>query len=282
MQILRREWYDVSRADVWQLYPLGDVHLGSRKCDEDGFRATVDQIAAHPRALWLGMGDYAEFINVTDPRFDFGTLAPWVTTRDLCDLAAAQRDRFLSIVAPIAGKCIGLVRGNHEGTIHRKYERDIYAEIVGGVKVAAGMGPDERLGLGMTGWIVLSFYRSDQRERGTTITLSVHHGFTGGRLAGGKALNMQRWLWTHDCDLAVFGHSHNTSAQPEAVEAVAGDKVVRQVRRGAYSGTFLGLTEEGPDTYEEVKGYLPLPLMQPLILLRPGAEEQSGRVKIVV
>jgi hypothetical protein len=97
----------------------------------------------------------------------------------------------------------------------------------------------------------------------------------GGKLAGAKALNMQRVLWTHDCHLAIMGHSHNTAAQVEAVNRVRGSRVVQDIRQGCYGGTFMNGAR-----YAEEKGYFPLPLTQPMIELRPGANLAQDRIRI--
>ena len=278
MKVIRREWFDVTRPDTWTLYPLGDVHLGNAACDERAFRCVVDRIAKDDSALWVGMGDYADFINLSDKRFAAESLAGWIKGSDLADLARAERDRFLEIVAPIAGKCVGLVEGNHERAIVDHYERDIYSDIVTGVKEAAGWDADHQLAFGYSGWLLLSFFRSPSpvRKRGVRIKVNVHHGFVGGRLAGAKALNMQRWLWTHVCDLAIFGHSHNDMVQVEAVESTSGNRVVQHVRRGIYGGSFMAAAR-----YAERKGYFPLPIAQPHVTLQPGAIAQKDRVQVV-
>ena len=223
-----------------------------------------------------------DFINVSDPRFAAGSLAPWIKMADLGDLARAQCDRFLEIVEPIAPRCLGLIEGNHELSIKRYYERDIYSDIVCGVKELGGFAADHSLALGYYGWLLLSFYRAPEKRRETLYKINLHHGFTGGRLAGAKALNMQRWLWTHDADLVIFGHSHNTGAQAEAVETITrGGHVSHITRRGCYGGTFLATNAEGGSTYSEVKGYFPLPVTQPMISLRPGAADKMDRLRVV-
>jgi len=224
-----------------------------------------------------------DFINISDPRFSAGSMAKWVKMADLCDLARAQRDRFLEIVGPIASRCLGMVEGNHELSIKRHYERDIYSDLVCGVKEAGGFAADHSLALGYYGWLLLSFYRSPERRRSTLYKFNLHHGFVGGRLAGAKALNMQRWLWTHDADLVIFGHSHNTGAQVETVETVTRGGQVSHINRiGCYSGTFLATNTKGSATYSEIKGYFPMALAQPVIHLRPGAHEQRDRLRVVV
>jgi hypothetical protein len=277
MKILRREWTGCGRADEWRLYPLGDVHLGNAAADEGMFRSVVQAIANDDRALWVGLGDYADFINRSDPRFAPESLPRWVKMSHLADLAGAQRDRFLDIIEPIAGKCLGLVEGNHERSITKYYERNIYLEIAAGVKQRAGWSQDKPLAFGYSGWLILTFHRTQTKGAVTTIKINLHHGFVGGKLAGAKALNMQRWLWTHEADLVIFGHSHNTAMQAEAVESVRGNSIVHTSRKGMYAGTFM----DGAARYAEERGYFPLPIMQPHVILKPGAHEQRDRVRVV-
>lgn len=282
MRVIRREFYSVSRSDEFRIYPLGDIHLGAAACDEDKFRRVIAQIAEDDRAYWISMGDVADFINRSDPRFSPSTLASWIKISDLADLARAQRDRYLELVKPIAHKCLAMVMGNHEMAIHKHYERAIHSEIVAGVKEAAGWDAEYPLDLGYYGYLHLHFYASEKREGVTRIVFNLHHGFTGGRLAGAKALNMQRWLWTHNADVVIFGHSHNTGTQVEAVEQIdRAGRVTYHKRIGCYSGTFLRSINEGTSTYSEVKGYLPMPTAGCVVVLRPRAENESDRVRVV-
>ena len=269
---------------MFRLVPIGDVHLGAAACDESRLVEVVNRVAADDRALWVGIGDYAEFINVQDKRFDAKVLAPWIKTADLGDLAGTQRDRFLDITRPIAGKCLGLAEGNHETQIHKRFERDIHSEIVTAIKQEAGRPADFRLGFGVYGWLQLKFYfGADKKGGSATINVNIHHGFVGGRLDGAKALNMQRWLWSHDADLVLFGHSHNAMTQVAQVEGI--DRAGRhyeQVRRGGYCGSFLRTVNiDGPCTYSEEKGYMSLPVAGIEVLLKPGATQQRDRVRIV-
>ena len=145
-----------------------------------------------------------------------------------------------------------------------------------GVKKRGGFDADHGLAFGYSGWLMLHFYRSEKRERGSVVRINLHHGFVGGKLAGAKALNMQRSLWCTECDLIIWGHSHNTLAQPEAIKKVRGNQEVQEIRKGCIAGTFLNGAR-----YAEEKGYFPVPLMQPHVLLRPGAREHRDRIKVV-
>lgn len=244
-------------------------------------RTVVQSIKETDNTYWIGMGDYCEFINVADFRFDAEQLADWIDVADLVDLARVQVQRFVEIVSPVADKCLALCEGNHERAIRRHTERDVYREIVAQVKGAGGFKSSHKLALGFTGWLQLLFRRSVQGERaeGTRIVNAhLHHGFVGGKLAGAKALNMQRWLWTHNADLCLWGHSHNTGIQPEAVEEIdRRGNVKTQVRRGAFTGTFLHSGRRGKgSSYAEIKGYFPLPVGGVLVELRPQVSVGSG------
>ena len=240
-----------------RVVPLGDIHIGAAACDEEHFRQTVKYVKDEG-LYWVGMGDYCDFINKSDKRFSL-SLADWIGISELGDLAKNQKERFLEIVKPIASRCLGLLTGNHEDWILKKYERDIYSDIVTGVKEAGGFRDTDNLAFGYSGWLRLQFNRNGSNSR-RHIMIFLHHGFVGGKLAGAKALNMQRLLWNHEADLIIMGHSHNTSIQREAVEYVNdADEIAVRNKVGCYSGTYLKTTQEGTTTYSEVKGYFPLP-----------------------
>lgn len=284
MRILKRDILHPSRADIFEVIPLGDIHIGSAACDETLLKTTIDYIAADPvHRRWIGMGDYCDFINIKDPRFDSTSLAQWITTKALSDLAGAQIERAVSLLKPIASQCLCLVEGNHEAAVRRHYERDVYREIGIAIKQAGGFEQDHNLLIGYTGWMMLTFHRSDEpRGRSYTVKFNLHHGFGGGKLAGGKALNMQRWLWTHDADIIIFGHSHNASSYREAIEMIdKGGKLHLVTKRGLYSGTFMRSNGEGYDTYSERAGYLPLPVGGVMISIRPGAETLEDRIRVI-
>ncbi len=233
------------------------------------------------------MGDYCEFVNMKDKRFDPGVLASWMTVSGLKDLAKSQIDRFIEIVKPIAPRCLALGCGNHESQLHKYSERDVYSEIMTHVKEAGGFKPEYQLGFGYSGWLQLRFTMSgvahgkDANSNSATFVFNLHHGFVGGKLAGAKALEMQRWLWTHNADVVIFGHSHNTAIMPEAVESVdRNGNVLLQKRRGCFAGTFLRNNIAGATTYSEMRGYMPLPLGGVEITMRPRAKNRDDAIRI--
>ena len=286
MQTVIVEWRAESRAETRRVYPLFDIHGGHRACDERLLNATIRKIADDDSARWIGGGDYCEFINRSDKRYDEAMVASWLVGAR--DLAGRQKDWILDKLKPIAGKCMGLYKGNHEETIQQKYERDIYGDLVTEMKTAGGMEPTAKLGLGWYGWIVLKYYRSQapSRQLCTIVRIIGHHGFSTGRLAGANALNMERWAWQHDCDLAIMGHSHRRLMLDAADKKVStAGRPWMQVKKGAFCGSFLGKyidDEEGAAPYFERAGYFGKAPGSVEVILRPGAAQQDERVRIVL
>lgn len=285
MRVIRHEVDLDSRSEVIRLYPIGDIHIGAAACDEDRLVRMVHRVKADPTARWIGMGDYGDYINVRDKRFNPRTLAAWLKPSDFADLAKAQSDRILSILRPIAPQCWGLVEGNHEDDLKNHSEHDVYSALVSGLREAAGPNPPD-LRLGYTGWVQLIFRRSkaETRKGGTSVfNIALHHGFGGGKLAGGKALNMQRWLLSQECDLGLMGHVHDSPIQHVTTLGLdRSGKLVRRKRYGAYTGTYLrGENEDGEATYSERKGYMPMSISHVEVILRPGADGYDDRVQVL-
>jgi len=284
LRTITKNFYGVRANDVFTLHPIGDVHIGAKSCRENLLKRLVNSIAEDENALWLSVGDIAEFINRNDMRFDPASIAKWVSVNDLVDLAKAQLDRYINIVSPIAGKCIAMVEGNHERKIRNMYERDIYMESVSRIRELSG-DANRKLALGYNGWIILNFYSGDRKSRSgrTQIKIYIHHGHGGGGSEGSKANKLQKALWQYDADIIIFGHAHNTESQIQAVYKTNANGVpYKQYRYGAYSGTFLDGNGDGYDTYGEIKGYAPLPLGGVSFQLQPQVKDKTRRIKMTV
>jgi hypothetical protein len=279
LRVVKRAIRHTSRADIIRIFPLGDVHIGAHTCDEKAFRATVDEIKADPHAYWVGMGDFCEFINRSDKRFRVGGLAPWV--REFEDIAAVQRDRFLANVLPIADKCLVMLKGNHEDTIHTRYERAIFDEIVAGVKDAM-TDPPEYLGVGVSGWMRLRVERGQAESRKAHtwgINVYMHHGFGGGQLAGGKALKLERVLGRFDCDLAFVGHWHTRESVRFVAQGITRQgRIYNRNRVAVATGAWVQSLEQGAETYAERKGYPATAVGCPVVHLNPNKREIKALV----
>ena len=212
--IERRTTYQ-SRTDTLRLYAIGDVHLGNAHSRERQLRQLIEErIAPDPNAYWIGLGDYCDFVNIHDPRFDPTDLAGWLFADrgvSLADIGRAETRRFIEMATPIKSRCLGLTSGNHEDMILRHSETDVYSTIV----EALADGENEHR-LDHRGFINWKLKRTDV---GGTWTLRIHatHGSNGGRKPGSTANRIADIAGGIDgVDVVMQGHTHKAMYEPVA------------------------------------------------------------------
>ena len=125
-----------SRSEIFDIYPLGDIHLGARNCAETPLREHVKTIFADPNARVILGGDLTNLITPVDAlRFDAGVLPDWMLRGDestirkrLNDMAYQERKRIQDILRPISKKILGAVEGNHEFSMRKRH--NYYTHVV--------------------------------------------------------------------------------------------------------------------------------------------------------
>lgn len=253
--IIRRLTYG-SNGDTFRLWHLTDWHVGAKAFNEKLFRQHVRLIEDDPNAYWIGGGDYIDGIcHVGDKRYKPETLANWVLGET--DVMTVQADYAVSLVKPIAYKCLALAEGNHEWTAKNHYSRDIYAYIVKQIAQFAGVEPGT-LALGAGGFVLPTFARVTGMHSANHWRFRVftHHGYGGGRLPGGHALTLGRALADFEADLVLMGHRHVLCVVPKVIQRHNG----AFTRYGVFMPSYLNSTLEPRadgmpvDTYPELMG----------------------------
>ena len=239
------EWYEPT-----VLVPLGDLHLGASNVDEDLVEQVSQRIKA-PNTYWLDVGDSVDAINRSDPRFDPGMLPEWVEMADLIDLPKAQVTRYKHYFGHSGENCLARLQGNHELVLQRKYERNIYNEL----NRAIDLKPERALGY--SGFIRLRFrYRSKGKVVQTwTKVIYISHGSSSGKLAGGKALNLERLALGWEADIYIVGHSHTKLVLQKRVLGVQPKKNVLEDKQKIMIN--VGAFMDGTKGYAEWKGLYP-------------------------
>lgn len=251
-----------SPSDLFSVWFLTDWHLGAKGCNEKLLKQHIKRIAEDDCAYWIGGGDYIDAVShVGDKRYKPETIAKWVFGHT--NVVGKQRDYFLDMTAPIASKCLGMAAGNHEWESDRHYGGSVYWDMVKGVAERKGVHPT-MLALGAQGFVRKTFQLTGvNRTKSWTMTTFIHHGFGGGRLAGGDALALQRMLNNYECDLLFAGHRHTyLSLSRHAPFAGGKTAKVREswgVFMPGYLEPFIESAEDGMpvDTYPEEKGLPP-------------------------
>jgi len=293
MRVLTAHIAHSSRSDVIRVKPFFDMHLGTRSCDEKKIDADIAEVLADPNAYALLGGDVCEFIVRSDKRFRQSELASWLQG-PIDDIANEQIEYALAKFRPLAavGKILAVLAGNHETQILKQYERDVFQEIVRGLRKG-----DKRIGLGYEGFLAVYIQRTNSRKRkgglgGETdktdswrVVFYLHHGYGGGILEGGHALTLGRIFKSYNCDVALMGHRHITAHLTNVQLEVSPHGILRERNQvAAFCGSYRRSYREddGKETdnasYEEEKGYSPHIVGTPWVKLYP--EDRLCRIEI--
>lgn len=272
MKVITKRIKCSSRADVFRIYTIGDVHLGKLNCCEQAFRRIVKRIADDDNAVWVGGGDIIEAIKPGDAkRWDSSVMADWMLdggpqkVRDrMRDVTRHQVDRALTILHPIKDKCIGMIEGNHEFACRQYYNSDVQGDMCGGLGVP---------NLTDCAFVEFFFLRKRSSRR---IIMFVAHGNGGGRAAGSEPNHLARMLLDKDCDIAARGHSHTFHILPPVPRMIVkghgtgndgriGQRVLRAYNWGCYVLSY----PEGPSLYETRGQYPARPLTTACFVIQP-------------
>ena len=111
--VLHEHIIETKDPKPFKLYAIGDIHLGSKQCDEKAFKRDVKRATKDPNALVILMGDMIDSIVATDTkRYRADTIKNPVD-----DIIDRDIDDLLEILKPLKNKLIGVITGNHEDTI---------------------------------------------------------------------------------------------------------------------------------------------------------------------
>jgi len=265
-----------SRSDVFRIIPIGDTHLGHIATDEKLVQRTIDRVK-EPDTYWIGLGDICDSIGRTDKRHTEESLAPWC--HGVNRVFKQQRDKAVEMFQPIGDKCLGYIMGNHEEKLEA-HGTDLYYSVLEGIVD----NDDESLAMGMSGFLVLKFQRSNGDRKGGTQTFVfyLHHGAGGGRKMGSKAIRLEDLPSSYDADIYIMGHTHTKLAFPaQRLVPTRTGKLKERELWLCNTGGFMRNTVESTTTYSERAMFKPLPLGSIEIELRPGAEDPSEMVRVI-
>lgn len=192
--------HKIEVKDCAKFVMMGDVHIGSPGCDESLLQNVIKRLQESD-TYYFDLGDRCEFINTHDPRFDLSSLPKWLEIADLADIPMAQMKRFVEFVKPSASKCLGAIEGNHETSIKKHTDRDVYTTI------NSMLGLDSKICLGTSAIVKLQFVMYGKVEWALDVFL--HHGSGGGGRKSGGALNrLEELPLAIQADVYAIGHTH--------------------------------------------------------------------------
>lgn len=285
MKVIRHDINYKSHLAVIKIKPLYDLHIGAFSCDEDKIREDVEAVLADPLAFAIIGGDVCEFINRSDKRHKEEGMAKWLHGHG--DVAQMQIERAIKLLSPLTkkNKVLAVMTGNHEESILKKYERDVYAELVRNLRRSDGV----HIGLGYSGWVQLNMKEMTRSATSVNkknaaklwcIDLWLSHGYGGGILEGGHALTLGRVFKSYDADLVLMGHRHVFASVRNLQISLSPYGIVQErTQVGAFCGAYRKSWSQDNSvaapgaSYEQMKGYPPHECGSPWILITPHTHE---------
>ena len=259
MQVIETDYIEYKRPDKFYLYCIGDIHIGSLHCAEHDLQRKITEIKDKKNAYWIGMGDYFDAILKDDKRFDIGGLADWVKKDNILE---GQRKRLKELLSPIADKCICMLTGNHEESIHLHKQDDITQNLCDDLKVKYG---------GYSCFVSLRFSRAGCRR---AYIIHAWHGSGAAQTDGARLNRLTRLVNDIQADVYLMGHLHAmTTHTPDRL--VFRNGKIKSVKLAAtITGSWLkAYTQNQPTSYAERSGYKPSRIGCPCVVFDPDEDD---------
>jgi len=251
-----------ARSDEFHIYPIGDEHEGTEHHSGKALARQVEIVKNDPFGMWIGMGDKAECITPSDPRWDVGVISDWVKPDNI---AECETEHWIETHLPIQKQCIGLLEGNHEDALRIHSHVDIQANICKRFKV---------VNLGYSCFIRFIFRRKKSTESHQFIGFFTHG--SGWAITKGAKLNkLQRLMEAFDADLYATGHMHDiiTDTKPY-LTLDANNRIKQKEKVGAVTGCwFRTYSQDIRASYGEKKSYPPTAIGCPVFTIKPSTQE---------
>lgn len=244
----------------WRLYPIGDTHLGTKHCTEGELQKAISEVKDNSTALWIGMGDYGEFITPSDKRWDSKSIAGWLIDEQ-DNIPEVQTEYIYKLFEPIKDKCIGLIEGNHEDAIRRFLHVDVQKNLCKRLELP---------NLGYSCWVRLRFARKNSNEHHVYKCVFTHGA--GWAITPGTKMNrLQRFMNAFDARIYGMGHMHDIITHTVPYLELSDSNIIRQKERvGAVTGCWFKTYSQGVAAgYGEKRNYPPTSLGCPVFTINP-------------
>lgn len=261
LHLLPVQQVSASGYDHLIIRPIGDVHIGNPAFDSAYWERLLREVRDTPNMYWIGVGDYIENANKRQKHGAVYHTPP----------PSRQAREFVEQVAPIAGKCLGLIGGNHDFWTKDDSDFDPVEQIAERLGLADRYGEDGLVVRLETGSRTKPGRRDVRGSSPCRYTLYVTHGSSGSALVSGKALALERAGNACLADVIVGGHVHSEIVFKSLIYTPQwSDKVECSYREVVYvnSGSLLNYT-----AYARRARYRPQPVGIPYILLATDREK---------
>lgn len=258
-----------SYRSEFHLWFVGDVHAGSRACDEQKFVETIARIRHDEYAVVFLMGDLAEYIPRGEWRYNEPMVADWVRRNDV---SASELDWLIEKLTPIRSKILGAIQGNHEETLEDVWNQAAHQRLCETLQIK---------NLGYSALVRLHFKQKNRGRGGqcSRLDLFLHHGWGGGRSDGADLNRFNELQRDYLADLYIAGHTHRYFAIKSIRHLLNHHDLldVRSVLAGR-SGTYLRTIVEGATNYAERRAMRPVQTGSLCVVYRPSIHDFEAMI----
>jgi hypothetical protein len=266
----------------FSLYDVADIHFMNRGCAKHVLERDMSRISKDPFSFWALGGDYCDFIDRDDSRFDPECVDEDMRVNDMAELASWGVRGVMKFLLPIKDKCLGAAMGNHEKKYMTcKAQADVHPAVCIGL---------ESQDLKYSGWFDIYFenrkaFKGCQliknpkpeqvRQPGQVrLRVMVHHGFSAAATSGGRINALKKALdMVNDADLIMLGHMHEQIGKTNVRIGVDETCQVLTAKSslGLITGTYLRTYATNQTGYGEMRGYPPTTLGATRAVFCPSA-----------
>lgn len=249
----------------FDLYLLGDVHLGAITCDEDLFINTIDEIKENSKkriTKTILMGDYGNVFTKFDKRNN-------PDAQKITDSLQIYTE-FRNIIKPISNTVIACLTGNHDLDWFNMENIDYVNWLCAETKMPYST---------YESYIRLKVFCEDSNSK-RNIDILAWHGDGGGRTAG-SAFNKVRYPVEsfRNADIVAMGHLHRLGMLYEDyIDDINEEKLDVVARRQHFvlTGGFLKGYESPETTYISKKMLPPVALGAVKLTVQPFKSPQDS------
>ena len=239
---------------LYRLYFVGDLHFGTTEFNHRAWQKFVIEYVEHPGYV-IFMGDLAEFISLSDPRFDITLLdkrefKKFTDVKEYAFTILRLLEEKLEIFKNYTLLFLG---GNHE------------AAFFDATTISPLRYLSESFGVPYShyrAYVAMSLRDPTADCYRSVVTAILHHGAGQGRRRGSSINRVEEMTMWGSAELYVMGHSHQLIASPgKHYRYQAGKLKLRPVWyiRGGTFRTGDDNSQPEPIDYSVKRGYQPLP-----------------------
>lgn len=252
---------DLPYAEVIEVHPMADLHIGDNQCDFKLIMDRIEHIKNTPNAYCILDGDLMDTAIASSIGDTYGAnLQPM-----------EQLKQCVKIFEPIKDKILAVLPGNHENRVYKSDGLDI-TEIM-----CSQLGIPEKYS-STTALLFIRFGKATKHTRPNSrqlYTAYVTHGSGGGRKEGGKVNRLADLACIVDADIYIHAHTHLPLVFKESFFRVnSGNSSVALVDK-LFVNTAASLNYGG---YGDKQGYKPASKAAPVIYLNGLKHEMSAKL----